>query len=237
MTREQMRSLIDQMREAGYEEGAKKIEEELAKSEEAAAKPWDELSFDDFMTKVKEELNKIGFSKRMMEPVLADDTDFLRSSYKLYGEKELDGTPERVADVINFEYMQDEHFEDALELIESGDYEEAYTILLKECQPHFDIETSSCFNSNEAQYYLGMMYIKGLGIERNYEEGFKYLTDALEGPVIKDFSIIFDNIEQITDSEAGKKACREYIDAILGNENVKIDETVALKLKEVRGQI
>ena len=236
MTREQMRNLIIQMREVGHEEGAKKVEEELAKSEAAAAKPWDELSFDDFVVKVKEELSKIGFSKRMMEPVLEGEEEFLDSSYKLYGERELDGTPERVANILYFEYMQDEHFEDALELIEAGDYEEAYNILLKECQPHFDIETNSCYNSNDAQYYLGMMYIKGLYVECNYEEGFKYLTDALEGPVVKDFSLIFDNIEQISADEVGKKACREYIDAVFANENVKIDETVAMKLKEAFGK-
>lgn len=233
MTREQMKNLIEQMRRDGYEEAAKQVEVELAENEDAAAKPWDELSFDAYMAKVKEELSKIGFSERMMELVLADEAEFVDSSHKLYGEKELDGVPERVANIINFDYMQDEHFEDALELIEAGDCEEAYNILLKECQPHFDIETNSCYNSSDAQYYLGMMYIKGLYVECNYEEGFKYLTDALEGSVVKDFSLIFDNIEQISSSEFGKKACREYIEKVLDNKELKIDEETRSKLKKI----
>ena len=237
MTREDLRNLINQMKNDGYEDAAKSYEVVLKEYEKVKPGDFESLSFDEYIERIKEELRALSYSERMMQPILACNSEYLERSYKLYGEAEYDGTPESVALVIDFEYMQDEHFEDGVELYNAGDFEEAFRIFYKESFPHFDIETESTFYSPDAQYYLGIMYFKGEYTECDYDKGFRNLTDALEGGVVGDFSAIIEGIDDISKNEVGKKCCKEYIDAVLSKENLKIDDAMVLRLKEIKSKL
>jgi hypothetical protein len=235
MTRDALINLINQMKEDGYEKEAKYYEELLKEYEKVKSGNIKPLTFNEYVAKIKEELGTLSYSERMIQLILAENNEYLERSYKLYGEAEYDGIPQNVALVLDFEYLQEEHYEEGIELYNAGNYEEAFHIFYKECYPHFDIETESTYYIADAQYYLGTMYIKGDYVECDYKKGFRNLIDAFEGGVVGDFSVIFENIVAISESETGKKYCKEYIEAVLDKEYHSIDDTIISRLNEIIG--